>query len=65
VNIRIYDISGRLVRTLKDAERETAGQHAVVWAGDDERGQRVASGTYVYRMNAGPFQEARRLTLVK
>jgi hypothetical protein len=64
VKIDIFDVSGRLVRTLLD-ERRAAGRWSVRWTGDDMRGQRVASGVYFYRMQAGSFFETRKMVLLK
>ena len=47
VQLRIYDVSGRLVRTLVDRE-EPAGYRSVVWDGKDETGQRASAGVYFY-----------------
>ena len=62
--IRIFDISGHLVRTLVDAE-ETPGYKSVVWDGLDSRGRRVATGVYLYRLTGRGFTETRRLTLLQ
>jgi hypothetical protein len=51
VTLQVYASSGALVRTLLRQERP-AGYHRVVWDGRDERGFRVASGTYFWRMHA-------------
>ncbi len=64
VSIRIYDVAGRLVRTLVD-EHRPAGTHAVAWDGRNQAGTRVASGVYIYRMTAGSFSDARRMVLLK
>jgi flagellar hook assembly protein FlgD len=64
VTIRVYDVSGRLVRTLVDGQR-AAGTHAATWDGRNEAGETVSSGVYFYRMVAGSFSEARRMVLLK
>jgi hypothetical protein len=64
VSLKIYDISGRLVRTLKD-ERTAAGYYLCEWDSRDDSGVPVASGTYVYRLAAGPFVAANKLVMVK
>ncbi len=64
VNITIYDVAGRMVRELVD-EHRSAGTWSVQWNGDDDRGQRVASGVYFYRMRAGEFNETRKMVLLK
>src|SRR5690349_15606188 len=64
VNIAIYDIAGRRVRELVN-EHRTPGNWSVQWNGEDDRGQRVASGVYFYRMRAGSFVETRKMVLLK
>ena len=49
VAIRVFDISGRCVRTLVD-HLEPAGPHMIRWNGKSDVGQRVASGVYFYRI---------------
>ena len=64
VSIRIYDVTGRVVRTLVD-EHRPAGTHEVGWDGRNDAGVSVASGVYLYRMVAGRFVEAKRMVLLK
>ncbi|MEN8006660.1 MAG: FlgD immunoglobulin-like domain containing protein [Candidatus Krumholzibacteriota bacterium] len=62
--LAVYDVSGRLVRTLVD-EDLGEGPHEVVWSGRDDDGKQVASGVFFYRLEAGEYSENRRMTLVK
>ncbi len=64
VTLRIYDVGGRLVRTLIDGF-ESAGRKSVTWHGRDARGHRVATGVYFYHMTAPGFEETRKLVLLK
>ncbi len=64
VTISIYDVSGRLVKTLVD-DRRPAGTHQVVWDGRNASGNPVSTGVYFYRMVAGSFTDARRMVLLK
>jgi subtilisin-like proprotein convertase family protein len=64
VSLRVYDVSGRLVRTLVDRV-ETAGYHTSVWDGRDDRGVEVASGVYFCRMEAATFEGSTKLVLLK
>jgi hypothetical protein len=64
VRIAIYDIRGALVRELLK-ESVTAGRHALLWDGRDGRGERVSSGIYFCRLEAGDFRETRRLVMVR
>ena len=43
----------------------TAGEHAVAWDGRDERGRRVTSGVYYYRLETADFAETKRVTVLK
>jgi len=62
--VRVYDVSGRLVRTLVDGV-QSAGAHETRWDGRDERGQIVSSGVYFYRLEAGTFTQTRKMVLLK
>jgi len=64
VTLKVFDLLGRTVRTLLN-QPLTAGHHTVQWDGTDARGQAVASGTYLYRMEAGGAVRARVMVLVK
>jgi hypothetical protein len=64
VELVLYDLAGRSVHTLLD-ERLPAGEHAVVWDGRDDQGQRVSSGVYLYRLRAGNYVETKRTVLLK
>ncbi len=50
VVLRIFDIQGRMVRTLLDETAEQ-GRHAVHWEGDNDLGQTIASGVYFCRLS--------------
>ena len=64
VSLRIYDVSGLLVRTLVDGY-EPGGTRTVSWYGKDDRGLPVASGTYFYQLTAPSFSEMRKMVLLK
>ena len=63
-SLRVYDVSGRLVRTLVDGALG-AGDHEVTWRGRDERGSEVASGVYLYRLEADGVSRSRPMVLVR
>jgi len=65
VALRVYDLSGRLVRTLTDAEPVAAGRHTTPWDGQDDAGRDVASGVYFYRLETGEESLSRRMILLK
>ena len=64
VELAIYAIDGRKVASLVN-EPMAAGSHTVTWDGSDNRGQRVASGTYFYRLQADDEVATKRMVLVK
>ncbi|MFH1502553.1 MAG: C1 family peptidase [Candidatus Eisenbacteria bacterium] len=64
VTIVVYDLSGRVVRTLVDGEKP-AGEHAAVWLGRDDGGSELASGVYFYRVRIGEYSTERKMLLLK
>ena len=64
VQLRLYTLTGRLVRVLAAGSR-APGWHQVSWDGTDAQDQPVASGIYVYRLTAGTFSAARKLVLTR
>lgn len=62
--LRVFDVSGRAVRTLAEGAFGP-GRHEIAWDGRDDRGTPVGSGTYVYRIKAGRWSDVRRLVLVR
>jgi choice-of-anchor B domain-containing protein len=64
VALSIFDVAGHRVRALLDQDLP-AGLHEAAWDGRDDAGQAVASGVYLYRMQAGARTETRRMVLLK
>ncbi|MCU0607732.1 MAG: T9SS type A sorting domain-containing protein [Candidatus Edwardsbacteria bacterium] len=64
VRLRVYNIAGQLVKTLRD-EQQGAGFHGVRWDGRNDAGQRLSAGVYLYRLQAGDRTMTRKLVLVK
>lgn len=62
--LAIYDIAGRQVRTLFSGY-VAAGAHEATWDGRDESRREVASGIFVYRLNAVEGTIARRMVIVR
>ncbi len=56
----VFNIRGQLVRTLVN-DRMPVGYYDVEWDGTDQRGARLASGSYFYRLEVGPFTQTRRM----
>ena len=69
VSISIYDLTGDLVRTLSIGFKTAGFYHsrdrAAYWDGRNAFGERVASGTYFYRLTTPSHQQTRRLVILK
>ena len=64
VRLTIYDTAGRRVRTLLDGAF-LPGETSVEWDGRDAAGHPLASGIYLYRLEAGAESQTRKLTLLR
>jgi hypothetical protein len=64
VRLDIYDAAGRRVRTLTDGHWPV-GHHEIRWDGRDSDGRAVASGMYLYQLEAGGAAVSRKMVLVR
>jgi hypothetical protein len=64
VRLAVYDIRGRLVRTLVNRP-ETGGEHEVVWNGRNNGGVEVGSGIYFVRLETGSAVQTRKVVFLK
>ena len=64
VKLTIYNVLGQEVKVLVD-EYQTAGTRRVAWDGCNEGGSKVASGIYLYRLEAGKTVQTRKMSLLK
>ena len=64
VKIEIFNLRGQLVRILVEGTHN-AGEHNIIWNGQDDMGQEVGNGIYFYRMIAGDLVQTRRMVLLK
>lgn len=64
VALEIFDISGKLVRSLTEGGRPE-GIHTVAWDGRDNAGKPVANGIYFYRLTTGDYTATRKLTIIR
>jgi flagellar hook assembly protein FlgD len=64
VDLSIYNVKGERVVQLV-ARDYPAGRHAVTWAGRDQSGRQVPSGTYFARFQSDGLQATQRLVLLK
>ncbi len=64
VELKIYDLLGKEVRTLVDQHR-MAGEYSALWDSKDDFGKQAVSGYYFYRLKSGESQLTRRMLLLK
>jgi hypothetical protein len=64
VTVRVFDVAGRLVRTLADGVVPT-GYHTTAWSGESDRGSGLASGVYYLRIDAPSGSESRSIVLMR
>jgi hypothetical protein len=65
VTIKIYNLAGQEVNTLVNNENQSPGSKQVVWDGRDSNGHQVASGIYLYKLQAGSTIQTRKMILLK
>jgi hypothetical protein len=65
VSIEVYNVAGKVVRTLLQSELEAGATGYVVWDGTDDVGAKCASGVYFYRMTAPNFTESHKMVMLK
>lgn len=64
LSVRVYDTTGRLVRTLVNGALP-AGKNEAAWDGLDEQGQQMPSGVYLYRIENGETTRSGKVTLLR
>jgi hypothetical protein len=64
VQLRVFDISGRMIRVLLDSPAG-AGPHEITWNGRDDAGQVLPSGVYYYQLSTPDASATRRTLLLK
>jgi len=64
VKLVVYDITGAVVKTVMD-NALSAGNKEVTWDGTNSNGAKVASGMYLYRIEAGNFSAVKKMLLLK
>lgn len=65
VDIRVFDLSGRLIRTILAPTHRETGVHAVSWNGTDDAGRHQPSGVYLYRIGASGERRSGRMVLAR
>ena len=64
VSLTVYNLLGQKIHTLVDKEMVT-GYHTIKWDGNNDFGNTVASGVYLYAMQAGNFFEKKKMVLMR
>ena len=64
VNITIYDMIGRKVKTLVN-DAQTAGYKSIQWNATNDRNEPVSAGLYLYTIQAGDFRQTKKMVLLK
>ena len=64
VNITIYDMMGRIVKTLVNGS-QTAGFKSVQWNATNDRNEPVSAGLYLYTIQSGEFRQTKKMVLLK
>ena len=64
VNIIIYDMLGREVKTLIN-QTQDAGFKSIQWDGTNDYGKQVSAGVYLYRIQAGEYMQTKKMVFLK
>ena len=64
VELAVYDLLGQKLAVLVRGARGP-GFHSVEWDGRDDSGRALASGSYLYRLQAGPYRAVGKLMLLR
>lgn len=65
VQVNVYDIRGRAIRTIENGRVRSAGSHRVEWDGRSDGGEPVPPGVYFYELRAGGFRQAERVVRMR
>jgi len=64
VNITVYDMLGREVKTLIN-QTQDAGYRSVVWNATNDYGKPISAGIYLYQIQAGEYNSTKKMVLLK
>ena len=65
VAIEVYNVAGRVVKTLLDEKVEAGASDVITWDGTNEFGERCASGVYFYRIAAPGYSETKKMVMLE
>jgi flagellar hook assembly protein FlgD len=64
ISLKIYDVAGKLIKTLIDDEL-TPNRYSLIWDGTDETGTQMPSGIYFYTLKLDEYEQTKQMILVK
>ncbi|MBI5806528.1 choice-of-anchor J domain-containing protein [candidate division TA06 bacterium] len=64
VDLKLYDICGRLVQTLVSGKQE-AGDHSVNWNGYNQNGKKIQNGVYFYKLSTVEYSAVKKITIIR
>ena len=64
VHIRVYDMLGRMVRSLENSQ-QAGGYYSIQWDATSDKNEPVSAGLYIYTIQAGDFRHYRKMVLLK
>ncbi|MFL3013174.1 MAG: T9SS type A sorting domain-containing protein [Candidatus Neomarinimicrobiota bacterium] len=64
IKITIYDMMGRIVKTLVNSF-QTAGYKTIQWNATDNKNEPISAGLYLYTIQAGEFRQTKKIVLLK
>ena len=64
VNITVYDMLGRKVRTILNQQQDP-GYKSVIWNATNDYGKPVSAGIYLYQIQAGEYMQTKKMVLLK
>lgn len=64
IQLNVYNTLGEKIKTLISGD-QSRGEHSFIWNGKNDFGMSVSSGTYIYRLKAGQFTEAKKMLLIR
>ncbi len=62
--LEIFNLSGQKVRTLVNT-KQSSGTHTVTWNGTNDSGELLATGLYIYRLQAAEFVDMKKMLFIK
>jgi hypothetical protein len=64
--LRVFDVSGHVVRTLVDQYREARREaYEAIWDGMNDRGERASSGVFFYQLEASGYKSAKKIVILR